>query len=102
LDPSNNLLHVQHVAAGSGGQGSWTRDFSVSATSNHAVPADMATGGKVPDDFYDLNGNLAQLPNLPAIAFDYRKQMSTATLVVRSDGANDAEFYRYDRDGARR
>ncbi|MGX1787139.1 SpvB/TcaC N-terminal domain-containing protein [Bosea sp. NPDC055332] len=102
LDPSNNLLQVRHVAAGSGGQGSWTWDFAVSATSNHAVPADMATGGKVPDDFYDLNGNLAQLPNLPAIAFDYRRQMSKAALVIRPGSSDDAEYYRYDRNGARR
>ncbi|KAL1109994.1 hypothetical protein AAG570_014026 [Ranatra chinensis] len=102
LDPSNNLLQIQHVAAGGGGQGSWTKTFAVSQTSNHAVPAEMATGGKGPDDFYDLNGNLTQLPNLPAIAFDYRKQMSVATLVSRGGGADDAEFYAYDREGGRK
>lgn len=102
IDPSNNLLELRHTADGAGGQGSWTKSFAVSATSNHSVPAEMATGGKTPDDFYDLNGNLAQMPNLPALAFDYRGEMMQATLVSRPGADDDAEFYAYGRDGLRK
>jgi RHS repeat-associated protein len=102
LDRSNNLTEIRHVADGGAGQGSWTKTFAVSSTSNHVVPAEMAVGGKTPDDFYDLNGNLSQLPNLPALAFDYRNQLTSATLVARDKSDDDAEFYAYAGGGGRR
>lgn len=101
IDPSNNLLSIRHAADGISGQGSWTKSFTVSTSSNHSVPAEMTAGGKVADDFFDLDGNLAQLPNLPAMAFDYRGQMRQATLISRPDGKDDAEFYAYASDGQR-
>ncbi|MBO9545435.1 SpvB/TcaC N-terminal domain-containing protein [Caulobacter sp.] len=102
VDPSGNLTEISHTANASGGQGSWTNRFAVSATSNHAVPADWVQGGKTPDDYYDANGNLATLSNLPRILFDYRDQIRAATLVARPGADDDVEFYAYGGDRQRR
>ncbi|KXF77916.1 hypothetical protein ATN84_24890 [Paramesorhizobium deserti] len=101
IDRSGNLIEIRHAADGGAGQGSWTRSFAVSPTSNHAVPTETATGLS-PDDFYDLSGNLTRLPNLAAITFDERNHMASAVLVARSGADDDAEFYRYDAGGQRR
>jgi len=104
-DLSGNITRVRTVADSNDGRG--TVDFVVSATSNHAVPADMIAGGKTPDDFYDATGNLDSLqqplpdPDLPALVFDFRNALSSSVMTPRASGDPDAAWFTYDAAGIR-
>jgi len=102
FDASNNLTQIRHIADIGGGQGAWTRNISVSQTSNHAVPEDMLAGGKKPDDFYDAGGNLGELPNLRQIDYSYRNKMTKVTVVERSGSDDDEDYFTYGKNGNRR
>ncbi len=104
-DLSGNITQVRTVANSNAGQG--TSDFAVAATSNHTVPADMISGEKTPDDFYDPTGNLVSLrqpvpnPGLPALAFDFRNALSSAVITPRGSGDPDSAWFTYDAAGVR-
>lgn len=93
-DRSNNLLEVRHAVDQPGD--SWTRQLAVSESSNHSVPHKMVAGGRVPDDFFDRNGNLAELDYLRPMTFDYAGRLAVSDVVDRPPGENDRICYAYD------
>ena len=105
-DLSGNLLRLQSVNADS--SPGFTREFSVAAQSNRSVPADMLTGGKRPEDFFDAAGNLQSLlqplpdPELSALDYDYRNTLNAATILPRIDGDDDQAHFLYDDSRQRR
>lgn len=97
-DDSGNLLRVQHTTGGA--DDGWTTGFAVANTSNHSVTAQMA-GGQPPDTFFDLDGNLLVLPNLRALTYDPFNHLSSAVLIERIGGENDADYFVYASDANR-
>lgn len=97
-DTGGNLTAIRHIAAES--QRNFTREIHVDAAGNRWLPANM---GPDPDygDYYDENGNITELEHLGGIAWNYRDNISSAVLLEREGGPNDAEYYVYDSAGQR-
>lgn len=96
-DPGGNLIARHHS-----GTGTWR--MATSTTSNRSVP--QRADGSLPGDEqiaagFDGNGNLIDLQPGQIMRWDARNQLSDITSVVRDDGPNDGELYRYDGDGLR-
>lgn len=96
-DPGGNLIARHH-------SGTDTWRMATSTISNRSVP--QRADGSLPDDEqiaagFDGNGNLIELQPGQPMRWDARNQLSDITLVVRDDGADDGELYRYDGDGQR-
>lgn len=96
-DPGGNLIARHH-------SGTDTWRMATSTTSNRSVP--QRADGSLPDDEqiaagFDGNGNLIELQPGQIMHWDARNQLSDITSVVRDDGPNDGELYRYDGDGQR-
>ncbi|MEQ7919473.1 RHS repeat-associated core domain-containing protein [Xanthomonas sp. WHRI 1810A] len=96
-DAAGNLLARHHT-------GTETWRMAVSATSNRSLP--QRADGSLPTDdeiaqAFDGNGNLKTLQPGQLMTWDARNQLSEITAVVREDGPNDSELYRYDGNGQR-
>ncbi|MDU8913757.1 RHS repeat-associated core domain-containing protein [Aestuariicoccus sp. MJ-SS9] len=72
-DVATNLTSVNYQAASS----TWQQKIAVSASSNHAIPDDMLTGGKTPDDYFDPSGNLVELRPEFALGYDYANNLQS-------------------------
>ncbi|KMQ50402.1 putative insecticidal toxin protein [Chitinispirillum alkaliphilum] len=92
----NNLTRIQHLASDS--TRSFTRNIKVDSGSNRAVP-DTMTGTIL--SYFDLNGNCTELEHLAEINWNYRDNISKATIIKRPGGIDDAEYYIYDGGGNR-
>lgn len=111
LDPARLINYTQRFDYDTGGNliarhhsGTDTWRMATSSTSNRSVP--QRADGSLPDDEqinagFDGHGNLIELQPGQAMGWDVRNQLSDITSVVRDDGPNDGELYRYDGDGQR-
>lgn len=93
-DDSGNLTEIQHVGANA-----FTRNMTPSDSSNRTLSDEMDTTKPV-DSYFDSAGNLLQLEHLAGIAWNYRNNIASATIVER-ESENDAEYYVYDGSGQR-
>ena len=96
-DPGGNLTARHH-------SGTATWRMATSMTSNRSVS--QRADGSLPGDEqidagFDGNRNLIELQPGQIVRWDARNQLSDITSVVRDDGPNDGELYRYDGDGQR-
>ncbi|MCP4416780.1 MAG: hypothetical protein GY805_09165 [Chloroflexi bacterium] len=96
-DLGNNLTTIQHKAENN----SWTRKMTVAATSNRAVIADLADQPAQVDTFFDKSGNQIKTNTSSKLAWNYRNQLQTVTLLARSGAPSDVEYYIYDSAGRR-
>ena len=81
---------------------SWTRTLARSKTTNRTVLAEMVTPATPPDSFFDANGNLSAMENLRGLAWDFRDQLASVTLIARpANDEDDTEWYLYDASGTR-
>ncbi|MFK8104118.1 MAG: SpvB/TcaC N-terminal domain-containing protein, partial [Saprospiraceae bacterium] len=87
-DLAGNLSQKQHIASDS--TRSWTKDLTISDTSNQLV-----------DQSYDAHGNINHLDHLRAINWNYHDQMASIDLIQRDKQPNDSEYYVYDGNGQR-
>lgn len=90
-DASGNLLSLQHI-----GQQPYTRTMRVADDSNRAVatPGDPLTA-------FDPNGNLLELQSGQPLTWNANNQLHGTRQVLRKNGENDEECYRYGGDGLR-
>ncbi|MDG5817068.1 RHS repeat-associated core domain-containing protein [Chitinispirillales bacterium ANBcel5] len=95
-DKGNNLTQIQHSASDS--TRSFTRNITVDFGSNRAVPATMT--GPV-SSYFDLNGNCTELEHIAEITWNYRNNISKATIIKRTGSPDDAEYYVYNSGGDR-
>ncbi|MDG5817070.1 hypothetical protein QA601_18375, partial [Chitinispirillales bacterium ANBcel5] len=96
LDKGNNLTRIQHTASHS--TRSFTRNITVDSGSNRAVPATMT--GPI-SSYFDPNGNCTELEHIADISWNYRNNISKATIIERTGSPDDAEYYVYDGSGNR-
>jgi RHS repeat-associated protein len=96
-DKSGNLTRIRHVSSADSAR-NFTSNFVIAANSNRAIPDTM--GSDVASCF-DPNGNMTTLEHLVGIDWNYRDNISKATIVKRPSGIDDAEYYIYGADGQR-
>lgn len=89
-DDSNNLSQMRHTGASS-----YTRDFTIAATSNRLEKAGTQAIS------YDQNGSIKELDHLRKVEWNYRDNIAYAVLIERSSGTDDAEYYLYNAMGDR-
>jgi len=111
MDPQRLINYTQRFEYDAGGNllarhhsGAETWRMAVSSASNRSLP--QRADGTLPDEgqiteAFDGNGNLKALQPGQAMTWDARNQLSEVTTVVRQDGLDDSELYRYDGDGRR-
>jgi RHS repeat-associated protein len=95
-DIGGNLTHIKHQT-----DNPWTRDMTVSDTTNRAVSTTLAHTSATVDTAFDAHGNLKKLDNLRKLCWNYRDNIASATLIERDDDAADIEYYVYDGAGQR-
>ena len=97
-DASGNLSALRHLPAQATG---YTRQMSIATHSNHAV--EQAPAGLAPGlgSGFDKNGNQLALQPGQTLSWNVRNQLQRAIQVVRPDGEDDDETYRYDSSGQR-
>ncbi|QAY89520.1 RHS repeat domain-containing protein [Pseudomonas sp. ACM7] len=90
-DSGGNLIKLRHVRAGA----SLTREMFIDPASNHGVR--WKPDDPVPDfeKLYDRHGNLQNLQPGKALQWNCLDQLESVTLVKRTNGPDDEEFYRY-------
>ena len=98
-DDAGNILSLAHVAAG----GNWTRLYAydepnVPPATNRLTSTTV--GGLTDSYTYDPHGNIATMPQLADMAWDYKDQLR---LTQRQAGAGTGErtYYHYDHAGQR-
>ncbi|MBP1692558.1 MAG: repeat-associated core domain protein [Chloroflexi bacterium] len=108
-DPAGNLLKVSHQAS----SGSWTRYYAYQETSlieplrksnrlsSTSLPGDPALGPYSAHYQYDAHGNLAQMPHLPAMVWDYADQLRATSRQAVNIGTPEMTYYVYDAQGKR-
>ncbi|SEQ39976.1 Protein of unknown function [Pseudomonas sp. NFACC02] len=111
LDPGRLINYTQRFDYDMGGNliarhhsGTDTWRMATSTTSNRSLP--QRADGSLPDDeqmtaSFDGHGNLIELQPGQAMGWDARNQLCDITSVIRDDGPNDGELYRYDGDSQR-
>ena len=93
-DDAGNLVQLKHI-----GENSFTRDITVSDSSNRAITDGMDQTLPV-ESYFDAAGNMTQLEHLQGIEWNYRNNIASVTIIER-DSENDSEFYIYDASGQR-
>lgn len=95
-DDSGNLHEIKHL-----GVNNFTRKLDVDETSNRAL---LHEDGFTPDyaESFDANGNQVKMDHLGTIAWNFRDNIASVTMIDRGDnGPNNAEYYVYDASGQR-
>ncbi len=92
------LLLIKYASQIPIAPGSFTRNMVVASGSNRAIPESMGTDVAA---YFDANGNMTSLEHLVGIDWNYRDNVSKATIISRPAANNDAEYYVYNSAGQR-
>lgn len=95
-DDAGNLYSIQHQGAAS-----WTRTLTVSDSANRAVDSQLTSQPTAVNASFDGNGNQIQMPGLQAVAWNYRNNIASVTVIQRQNAPSDGEYYVYDGAGNR-
>jgi RHS repeat-associated protein len=100
-DAAGSLKTIVHV-----GHNSFTRELAVHDFSNRALlktdtfdpdtSADWVAAG-----YFDANGNQTKFDHLVGATWNYRDNLGSVTLIERTSGNDDTEYYVYDAAGQR-
>jgi insecticidal toxin complex protein TccC len=90
-DHGGNLIRLRHVRAGA----SHTREMFIDPASNRGVRWKEGDPDPVFNTLFDRHGNLQALQPGKALQWNALDQLESVTLVKRTNGLNDEEFYRY-------
>ena len=106
-DPVGNFISLAHRAE----HGSWTRRYVYSEESllepakrgNRLSQTHLqGTGERGPERYlYDADGDIVQMPHLPAMCWDFMDRLAASARQVVNDGAAETTFYQYDAAGRR-
>ena len=89
-DAGGNLIELRHVRAGA----SHTRAMFIDPGSNRGVRWKEGDPAPVFPALFDVHGNLQDLQPGQALHWNSLDQLEAVTLVKRTNGPNDEEFYR--------
>ena len=94
-DLAGNILAVIHHAA----DGGWRRHYAYSPCSNRLENTRI---GEIEERYrYDADGNMARMPHLPLMEWDFKNQLHVTREQVVRDGPGQRTFYVYDSGGTR-
>ncbi len=114
-DAVGNIMQLVHYAGSDldqPGQTRWQRHYQYALDSNRllatSLPGDpdnlpdyVAAGGYSARYNYDAHGNMASMPHLPLMRWDFRDQLSASSQQVVNDGTPETTYYVYDAAGQR-
>ncbi|MCP4605255.1 MAG: hypothetical protein GY847_32850 [Proteobacteria bacterium] len=94
-DDAGNLYELQHL-----GTNPFTRELDVDTATNRAL---LHEDGVTPNfaGCFDANGNQTEIDHIANLAWNYRDNIASATILERTSDNNDAEYYVYDASGQR-
>lgn len=95
-DDGGNLYRIQHQGAAA-----WTRLLTVSDSTNRAVESTLTGKPTEVNVYFDSNGNQAHMTGLQHIAWNYRNNIASVTVIERQNAPSDGEYYIYDGTGSR-
>jgi RHS repeat-associated protein len=108
-DPVGNFKTMAHLAGG--GAGNWTRAYAYNQsslleppkTSNRLSQTALQTGAGSPVEpyLYDAHGNVAEMPHLPLMQWNFGDELCATSRQVVSAGAPEMTYYVYDAGGQR-
>jgi len=106
-DAVGNIMQMAHHTGSNAGQPgtvAWKRRYQYAQESNRllatSLPGDL--DGSFSEKYtYDLHGNMATLPHLPAVQWDYKDQLCATSQQVVNDGTPEMTYYVYDSSGQR-
>ena len=108
-DPVGNFQTMAHH--GGQGAGNWTRTYAYNETSllepakksNRLSQTALQTGANPPVEpySYDAHGNMAQMPHLPLMQWNFKDELSATSRQVVNAGAPETTYYVYDAGGQR-
>ncbi|MFM0258421.1 SpvB/TcaC N-terminal domain-containing protein [Paraburkholderia sediminicola] len=106
-DPAGNFLKMFHRAA----HRNWTRAYTYCEASlleplrnsNRLNETSIEThlGAPVERYSYDAHGNMARMPHLPLMMWNYKDQLSATSRQVVNSGEPETTYYVYDASGQR-
>ncbi|MGK9086241.1 hypothetical protein KXR64_20940 [Brucella intermedia] len=97
-DSAGNLTQFRHFS----GKGSgFTRKLTISNRSNRALMQSLCEMPADVDAMFTTGGQQSKLRPGQALVWNSRNELSKATQVVRENGPDDSECYRYDAGGRR-
>ena len=103
-DPVGNFETMVHIAQ----NGNWTRNYSYnepsllepSKVSNRLSNTQVGNNGAEPYS-YDPHGNIAKMPHLPTMEWDFKDQLHATQQQVVNNGGGEKTYYVYDASGQR-
>ena len=95
-DDAGNLYRIQHQGATA-----WVRTLTVSDSANRAVDSALTDKPAEVDSCFDGNGNQTRMAGLQAVAWNYRNNIASVTVIQRQNAPSDGEYYVYDSAGNR-
>jgi RHS repeat-associated protein len=94
-DEVGNILELIHHAV----NGGWRRHYDYSESNNRLRRTRV---GQLEEHYsYDANGNMARMPHLPMISWDFKNQLHTTREQVVNRGEGQRTFYVYNSSGLR-
>ena len=97
-DASGNLSTLQHLPEHATG---YTRQMNIATQSNHSLQQTLVGTAAGLGRGFDQNGNQLMLEPGQMLSWNVRNQLQRVTQVVRAEGVDDDEIYRYDGSGQR-
>ncbi|MEO0987420.1 MAG: SpvB/TcaC N-terminal domain-containing protein [Cyanobacteria bacterium J06639_14] len=100
-DSVGNILTMQHRG---GAVLRWNRRYQYAADNNHLLATSRP--GDAEDVFsapytYDVHGNIATMPHLPLMQWDFQDQLQSSSRQVVNAGTPETTYYIYDASGQR-
>jgi RHS repeat-associated protein len=105
-DQVGNFLQLVHQAT----NGNWTRGYAYNEPSlvepgkinNRLSSTTVGSSNPVTETYsYDAHGNMASMPHLTLIQWDFRDQLSATSRQAVNDGTPETTYYVYDSSGQR-
>ena len=107
FDPGRNFQTMADLAA----NGNWTRSYAYNETSlielakksNRLSQTALQTGATPMAEpySYDAHGNMARMPHLPLMQWNFKDELSASSRQATNAGAPETTYYVYDAGGQR-
>jgi RHS repeat-associated protein len=96
-DATSNMTKFQHAVTGGG----YTRVLTYNNTNNQLITTQIGANPAIGYN-YDTHGNMINLPQLPAMGWNFKDQLVSVTQqVVANGGLGRTTYYNYDANGMR-
>jgi RHS repeat-associated protein len=99
-DPVGNIEELKHSASGGGFTRAYAYDEPNVPPKNNQLTSTTVGATREPYT-YDANGNVASMPHLSLMSWDWRDQLAATASQVVNEGTPQTTYYRYSAGGQR-